>query len=456
MIRVAVIDDEATARSQIKRVLDQEGFQVETFSAGHPFLSCMKEFPFQIVFIDMKLPDMEGIEVLKLVKDAFENTEAIIVTGYGSIETAVEAIKQGAFHYITKPCRRHDIRLVAQRAKEKIELQDENRRLRLALGKDSPIPGFIGKSKGIKEVFALIKKVALVNCNVLIQAETGTGKQLVAKAIHDLSPRRNRSFVYFNCGGFTDELICSELFGYEKGAFTGATSSKKGLLEIAAGGTVLLDEIGEMPYNMQVKLLHVLQERQILRVGGTRPTDLNIRIIAATNRDLKADVRRGTFRKDLYFRLNVVGIKIPRLADRAEDIPLLVSHFIEKYNIAFSKQVKCISSAALDILMMYNFPGNVRELENIIQRAVALADEDKLSVQDLPKDLQKKMSGGLAEDELLSLEEVEKHHIHRVLKRTGFNKNLSSRILKLPRTTLWRRMKKYGLITNGPPDKRPT
>lgn len=452
-MRVAIIDDEATACRQIKRILDQEGFHVETFSAGRPFLSRMKELPFQIVFIDMKLPDMEGIEILKLVKHAFENTEAIIVTGYGSIESAVEAIKHGAFHYITKPCRRHDIRLLAQRAKEKIGLQEENRRLRLALGKDSPIPGFIGKSEAIKEIFALIKKVALVNCNILIQAETGTGKQLVAKAIHNLSPRRNRPFVYFNCGGFTEGLICSELFGYEKGAFTGATTSKKGLFETGACGTVLLDEIGEMPHTMQVKLLHVLQERQILRVGGTRPTDLNIRIIAATNRDLEADVRKGIFRKDLYFRLNVVGIKLPRLTDRTEDIPLLVSHFIEKYNIAFSKQIKSISPAALDILMMYNFPGNVRELENIIQRAVALADDDELSIRDLPEDLHPKMLGGLAGNGLLSLEEVEKHHIRRVLKRTGFNKNLSSRILKLPRTTLWRRMKKYGLITDSPADK---
>ncbi len=454
MIRIAVIDDEATACRHIKRILEQDGFEVETFPSGRVFLSRMKEFPFHIAFIDLKLPDMDGLEVLKLLKQAFEDTEAIMVTGHGSIETAVEATKNGAFHYVTKPCRRHDIRLLARRAREKIELNEENRRLRLALGTDSPIPGFIGKSEAIREIFALIKKVALVNCNVLIQAETGTGKQLVARAIHNLSPRRDQPFVYFNCGGFTDELICSELFGHEKGAFTGATTFKKGLFETAAGGTVLLDEIGEMPQSMQVKLLHVLQERQVLRVGGTRPMDLDIRIIAATNRDLEADIQNGTFRKDLFFRLNVVNIQLPRLADRAEDIPLLISHFIEKYNVAFSKQVRRISPAALQILMTYNFPGNVRELENIIQRAVALTDDDELYVKDLPEDLHQRILKCLSGNELLSLEEVEKHHIRRVLEHTGFNKNLSSRILNLPRTTLWRRMKKYGLITKDTTDKK--
>lgn len=446
MIRVAVIDDEEMACRLVKRTLDQEGFHVETFLAGHPFLARMRQDPFQLVFIDLKLPDMDGLEILKLVKQAHEETEAIIITGHASIDTAVEATQKGAFHYLTKPSKRHDIRLLAQRAREKIELREENKKLRLAMGKNNMMNDFVGASKAMQEVFAMINKLALVNCNVLLQAETGTGKQMVARAIHALSPRKDNPFVYFNCGGFTEELICSELFGHEKGAFTGATTSKIGLFESAGGGTVLLDEIGEMPLSMQVKLLHVLQERQVLRVGGIKPIDLDIRIIAATNRDLKLSIQKGVFREDLFYRLNVVGLHLPRLAERKDDIPLLISHFIEKFNLAFDKKIKRISPSALELLSNYDFPGNVRELENIIQRGVALADGEELRIRDLPSISRQHVLQGFSDDQDLEpLEEVEKRHIAKVLQVTGYNKNLSSSILNLPRTTLWRRMKKYGL-----------
>ncbi len=444
-IRVAVIDDEETAARLIARVLEQDGFEVEIFGLGRPFLGRMREKPFHLAFIDLQLPDIDGMEILKLLKTAYGDTEAIIVTGHASIETAVEATKRGAFHYLTKPCKRHDIRLLARRAREKLELRDENRKLKLAMGKDNLIAGFVGASAVMQEIFAMVRKVAVVNCNVLLMAETGTGKQMVARAIHALSPRREAPFVYFNCGGFTEELICSELFGHEKGAFTGAHATKAGLFETAAGGTVLLDEIGEMPLSMQVKLLHVLQERQVIRVGGTQPIDLDIRIIAATNRDLKEMIDAGRFREDLFYRLNVVNIRLPRLVERRDDIPLLISHFLEKFNMAFGKKVVRVSSGVMDLLLHYDYPGNVRELENIIQRAVALAEGDEITVGDLPGRFRQQLQGGPDSGELLSLEEVEKRHIKKVLEATDYNRNLASRILDIPRTTLWRRMKKYGL-----------
>ncbi|MFZ5767034.1 MAG: sigma-54-dependent transcriptional regulator [Thermodesulfobacteriota bacterium] len=451
MMRIAVIDDEKISAQLVKRVLDQEGFEVETFPAGLPFLARMRQQPFHIVFIDLQLPDIDGLTILRKVKEIREETEAIIITGHGSLETALAATDQGAFHYINKPCKRQDIRLLAQRVREKIELTEENRRLKLTVGRDSIIPGFIGVSPAMQDIFAMIRKLAMVNCNVLLQAETGTGKQMVARAIHALSPRTDQPFVYFNCGGFTEELISSELFGHEKGAFTGATGTKAGLFETANNGTVLLDEIGEMPASMQVKLLHVLQERQIMRVGGTRPIDLDIRIIAATNKNLEEAIRDGRFREDLYFRLNVVGLHLPRLAERGDDIPLLISHFIEKFNRAFHKQVKKLSPRAMEVLAAYDYPGNVRELENIIQRAVALTDSEEIRVRDLPTGLRQSTTDEEDVAALLPLEEVEKQHIATVLAKTNYNKNLASLILNLPRTTLWRRMKKFHLL-NGEDD----
>lgn len=453
MMRVAVIDDEKISAQLVKRVLDQEGFEVEIFHAGTPFLARMQQNPFHIVFIDLQLPDVDGLTILNKVKRFREDTEAIIITGHGSVETALAATEKGAFHYINKPCKRHDIRLLAQRVREKIELLEENRKLKTAMTKEGVIPGFIGVSPPMQNIFAMIRKLAVVNCNVLLQAETGTGKQMAARAIHALSPRRDQPFVYFNCGGFTEELISSELFGHEKGAFTGAATSKAGLFETASGGTVLLDEIGEMPSSMQVKLLHVLQERQILRVGGTRPIDLDIRIIAATNKNLEEAVKAGKFREDLYFRLNVVGLHLPRLADRGDDIPLLVSHFIDKFNLAFNKRVKRVSPQVMETLSAYGYPGNVRELENIIQRAVALTDSEEIRLRDLPAGLRQSAAGGEDDGEsLLSLEDVERRHIETVLDKTNYNKNLASMILHLPRTTLWRRMKKYHLLKPGDED----
>jgi len=445
-MRLAVVDDELTVGNRLKRALSDKEFEVEVFQTASDFLKAQGTYPFQVVFLDLRLPDMDGLEVLSRLKPSHEELEVIIITGYGSIETAIEAIKMGAYHYLTKPFRLDEVRLLARGAKEKIELREENRRLKESLGHEDVFKGFIGNSRVMQEVFDTIKKIAPINCNVLIQGETGTGKELAARSIHMLSPRKNRPFVSFNCGGFTEELIANELFGHEKGAYTGATATKIGLLESADGGTVFLDEIGEMPLSMQVKLLRVIQDKKILRVGGTKAVDLDIRIIAASNKDLREAICEGSFRNDLFYRLNVVSLSLPRLRERKDDIPLLISHFISKYNKLFGKKTKKISDPALEILMHYDYPGNVRELENIIQRAVALAEEETIRTRDLPSDLQRLEFKSVEGEGLLSLEEVERDYIEKVLKKTGFNKSLASKILNLPRTTLWRKMRKYGLM----------
>ena len=445
MISIAVVEDEHPARKQICHFLEQAGYTVQGFEAGQPFLQKMELAPFDIIFLDMGLPDMDGLEILTHIKAMHRDSEVIIFTGNGTIENAVEATREGAFHYLTKPCRKHDICLMAERAAEKIRLHRENVHLRSQINDEGFLPGFIGNSKAMQDIFETITKISKINCNVLLEAETGTGKQLSARAIHELGPRKDAPFVYFNCGGFTEELICSELFGHEKGSFTGADRQKIGLLESASSGTVLLDEIGEMPLSMQVKLLHVLQERQILRVGGTTPIDLNIRIIAATNKNLKEMIDNGSFREDLYYRLNVVTIRLPRLRQRPEDIPLLIDHFIAQANKAFSKKIQGISPQALGLLMQYDFPGNVRELENIIQHAAALTEGSKLTPEDLPARLRQFHFQAPDSEELLPLNEVEKRYISRVLKATGFNISAAGKILQMSRTTLWRRIKKHGL-----------
>jgi len=444
-MRLAIVDDEEIVCRRLSHALSREGFQVETFLTGGSFLEREMEQPFNIVFLDLRLPDMDGMTLLPRIKSMAPEAEVIMITGHGSLDTAIDAIKGGAYHYAAKPLNLAEIRVLASGAREKIAMRVENRRLREALRGDAEISAIIGKSQAMQEVFGLIRKVAAVDCNVLLKGASGTGKALVARAIHQLSPRRDRPLVSFNCGGFTAELISSELFGYEKGAFTGAAATKVGLFESAFGGTVFLDEIGEMPLSMQVKLLHVLQERRILRVGGTTPIDLDIRIIAATNKDLKHEVDAGNFREDLFFRLNVVSITLPPLSQRREDIPLLVQHFMDKYSLAFHKRITGIQQQAMQILCNYSYPGNVREIENIIERAVALTDHEEIGLQDLPADLQELEFDTVEGDGLPPLAEMERRYIMRVLERTDNNKGMAAKILSIPRTTLWRKLKAYGL-----------
>jgi len=464
--KLAIVDDEEIVCRRLAKALGNDEFSVEAFVTGRSFLERMKQKRFDIVFLDMNLPDQDGLEILVRIKQYCSETEVIIITGYKSVETAVEAIRKGAYHYIAKPVNLSDIRLWARNARDKIGMRAENRRLREALKSGSGLTSIVGNSPAIQELFSMINKVANVDCNVLVQGGSGTGKALVAKAIHQLSSRKDRAFVSFNCGGFTDELISSELFGHERGAFTGATAVKIGLLESASGGTVFLDEIGEMPLSMQVKLLHVIQERKIFRVGGTDLIDLDIRIIAATNKNLKNEVEEGLFREDLFFRLNVVSLNVPQLAERREDIPLLVNHFIQKYCLAFHKQVSSVEKEALHILTHYSYPGNVRELINALEFAIAAAQQDPiLFPKHLPPEYRlahlKSEQGRLGDRadpvaERLDTKEhfptlaeyrarFEKNYLRMLLRLSQGDRHEASRLSGISQARLYGLLKKYSL-----------
>jgi len=442
-MRIAVVDDEPIVQRRLKAALEKEGHQVTTCASGEEFLKEAETAEFDLVYLDVVLPGLNGMEVLKSLKARAPETAVILITGHASIDAAVGAIKSGAFHYVSKPLKLEEIRNLTQMVQENRRLLEENRLLKARL---EPLQGWgemIGVSPAMKEVFAVIRKVAPLDCHVLIQGESGTGKELVARLIHREGPRHDRPFVAFNCGGFTEELIASELFGYERGAFTGASATKIGILETAHRGTVFMDEIGDMPPSMQGKLLRVLQDQRILRVGGNRPIQLDFRFIAATNKDLKRAVAAGTFREDLYFRLNVVQINLPSLRERAEDLALLIRYFLKQYAQKFAKRVTGLDQAAREVLLAYSYPGNVRELQNLIERAVALTEGETLTLEDLPADLRDYAVPGRGR--WGTLEEREREYIRQVLTSTRHNLGEAARILALPRTTLWRKLKKYGL-----------
>jgi two-component system response regulator AtoC len=442
-MNIAIVDDEAIVQKRLQAALEKDGHSVKTYGSGEDFLRDLELGNFDLVFLDVVLPGTGGMEVLQQVKSRLPEVEVILITGHASIDAAIGAIKKGAFHYVAKPLKLEEIRNLTRRALEHKRLIEENRQLKARL---EPLDGWgemIGVSPKMKEVFHVARKVAPLDCNVIIQGESGTGKELVARLIHRESARRTRPFVAFNCGGFTEELIASELFGYERGAFTGAIATKIGILETAHRGTVFMDEIGDMPLSMQGKLLRVIQENQITRVGGNRPIQLDLRFIAATNKDLKQAVAKDRFREDLYFRLNVVQITLPSLMERPEDIPLLIQYFLNLFSHKFAKRINGIDKAARLVLRGYSYPGNVRELQNIIERAVALAERDTVTLADLPPDLQDFLPAN--NGHWNTLEEQEKDYIQKVLEHTNHQVGESARILDLPRTTLWRKMKKYGL-----------
>ena len=444
--RIAVIDDEPIIGREIKRGLSKEPhYEVETFLDGESALQRLEQMGFDLLLCDLRLPAMSGLEVLQAARRRLAHCEVILITAHGSVDSAIDAIRAGAFHYVAKPVKMADLRLLVKRALEKVTLVREKEALKEALFSQNRPAEIIGNSKTMLNVFRLIEKVAPLDSNVLIQGESGTGKEMIARALHQRSGRRQQPYVSFNCGGFTEELITNELFGHEKGAFTGATETKIGLLEAAHRGTIFLDEIGEMPATMQVKLLRFVEERTLLRVGGIKPLPIDVRLIAASNQDLKEMVKAHAFREDLYYRLNVVMIPLPPLRARPDDIPLLIRNFLEKYSRAFGKEVKSVSSEVLDILSRYPFPGNVRELENIIERAVALSDEPEISARDLPSDLRELSMRSIEAAPRLTLEEMERKYIQEVLIKTNYRKSLAAEILGLPRTTLWRKMKQHGL-----------
>jgi DNA-binding NtrC family response regulator len=441
--RILIVDDDDIARKNLSRILQKEGFEVSTAKTGSTALERLTDRAYDLVMTDLVMEDLNGLELLARVKNQYPYMEVILITGYASIPTAIEAIKKGAYHYIEKPIRPAEMVHLARQAIEKKRLREQVVQLEARIKGDLEEPVLIGQSRKMVEVTKLIKQIAKVDCNVLITGESGTGKELAASMIHYHSPRRNRRFLAINCGGFAEELLANELFGHEKDAFTGASSARAGLLETASGGTLLLDEIGDMPPSMQVKLLRAIQEQELIRVGGNRPIPIDVRVISATNQDLKKAVSAGLFRQDLFYRLNVVSIDIPPLRDRRADILLLAHFFLRGFAKQFHREIKGFAEETMEVLRNYYFPGNVRELENIIEHAVAMARNDTISVKDLPSDFSEigVFSFEQPDSEVMSLREMQRKYIEWVLGRVGRNKTQASKLLGIDRTSLWRHLK---------------
>lgn len=449
--RILIVEDEDVARENLRYILSKEDYEIEAVASGVEALIRIQQQDYDLVLTDLRMEKVDGMEVLGRTKAERPNTEVIMITGYATVDSAIEAMKRGAFHYIPKPYKIEEVRAIVRQALEKKGLRDEVEELRRALEAQSGLSAIVGKSRAMQELLETLRKIAPTDCNVLIVGETGTGKELVARAIHHLSRRSGGRFLAFNCGAFAEELLANELFGHEREAFTGAHSAKAGLFEAAHGGTVFLDEIGDMPPAMQVRLLRVIQERAVMRLGGTRSIPVDVRILAASNRDLKRLVEEGRFRSDLYFRLNVVALRVPPLAERREDIPLLAYHFLRKFSAKQGREVQGISDEMMSVLLNYPFPGNVRELENIMERAVALSKGPVLEVRDLPEELRpfqfrvvRPRAGGLP-----TLEEAERDYIRWVLEHTGWNRTRAAEILGIDRVSIWRKIKQYGLKPPG-------
>lgn len=445
--KILVVEDEDMARKNLEHILKKEGYDVVSVGNGKKALEHLGTTDFDLVLTDLKMEKVNGMEVLEKSRSLQPYTEVVMITGYATVDSAVRAMKKGAYYYIAKPYKIEEVRKVAREALLKRSLQMENLELKALLKKSNQVPYIVGKSETIKGVLETVKQISPSDTNVLLLGESGTGKELVAKAIHHLSPRSEKRFIAFNCGSFTEELMANELFGHEKGAFTGATKDKAGLLQFADGGTVFLDEIGDMPLTMQVKLLRVIQEREFLPVGGVEARPVDVRFIAATHRDLKEDVEAGGFRQDLYYRLNVITIHLPPLTERAGDIPLLAHHFLAQKSQAMKKDIRDINSDALALLSQYSWPGNVRELENVIERAVALENGPSIQAHDLPESIRNLSIETYRHtpSDVPTLEEQEMHYIEWVLEKSGGNKTRAAKIMGIDRVSLWRKLKRYGI-----------
>lgn len=451
---ILVADDDAVARELLAEALKKEGYAVEAFASGEEVIARGRCGPVDLVLTDIRMGAVDGLTVLREFKRMSPNTAVVVLTAFGSLEGAIEAIKQGAYDYLAKPFKKEDIKLVVKRSLDHCQLLRENNRFRQELkGKDEWSP-LVGSSTAMLEVYKLVARVADSKSTVLLQGESGTGKELIARAIHANGSRRDKPFIPVNCGALPDTLLESEMFGYEKGAFTGAAGNKVGLFESANGGTLYLDEIGELGQALQVKLLRVLQDHEVRRVGSTTSTKVDVRIIAATNRDLEQLVKEGKFRDDLFYRLNVVQITLPSLVERREDIPMLVHHFFEKYRAGSSSGVRGVLPKTMTLLTQYRWPGNVRELENVIERAVSLSYGPLLTPDDLPEAIRQGASvegepkmavGEQSDDVYLTLDEVEKRHLIRVLKEMKGNKVKAAKILGIDRRTLYRMAERFGL-----------
>jgi DNA-binding NtrC family response regulator len=440
---VLIVDDENTTRDLCRDVVAESGLRTRTASTTEQALEILDQLPVDIVITDLKVPELGGIALLKRIRETYPQTAVMVLTQYGTIESAVEATRMGAADYVTKPFHIPELRTKLDRVIRSLELDQENRLLREQLRTRPGFGGLIGLSPKMQRVYRLIEKVSQHTYPVLVLGESGTGKELVARSIHFSGPRKNRPIVPVDCSGLVPTLIESELFGYVKGAFTGAQHNRQGLMEVANNGTLFLDEIGDLPVDLQAKLLRALQEKEIRPVGSTERVPITVRVIAATNRDLEAAVRQGGFRQDLYFRLNVVQIKLPPLRERKGDIPLLVNSFLEKFSGPDGK-TRTISEDAMGRLMSYDWPGNVRELENAVERAIALGSGPILHVGDLPSNLQYGTGERLPQnDELLPLEELERRAILRALRESGGDKLAAARLLGIGKTTLYRKLKQY-------------
>ncbi|NJD55681.1 MAG: sigma-54-dependent Fis family transcriptional regulator [Nitrospirae bacterium] len=445
--RILIIDDEQIALRNLDHIMKKEGYEVTSTQSGTNALKLLEEQQFDLVLTDLKMEKVDGNQVLKRCKELSPDTEVIMITGYASLQSAIQAIKQGAYDYITKPFKLDEVRKVVREALEKVLLKKENQQLREQIEKFAGKVKFITQNPTVQRLLETARQIAPTDCSVIILGESGTGKELLARYMHFMSQRAEGPFMAVNCGAFSEELLTNELFGHEKGAFTGAHNLKKGLIEMANGGTLFLDEITEMPPSMQVKLLRVIQEREVLRLGSGEPVKIDVRFLAATNRDIAEMIKEGQFRQDLYFRLNVVNFRIPPLSERKDDIPLLSYYFLNKHSVIQKKAVSDISPEVLALLMNYDFPGNVRELENIIERGVALTNSAVIETAHLPEDLKELSIRTFRKKEgkYPSLEDQEMSYITWVLREVGGNKTMAAQILGIDRVSLWRKLKKYGL-----------
>ncbi|MBI2197352.1 MAG: sigma-54-dependent Fis family transcriptional regulator [Candidatus Rokubacteria bacterium] len=444
--RILVVDDEPAQRELVSGFLRKRGFGVDEAAGGLAALARFTQEPFDLVLTDQRMPDLSGLDLLQRLRAVTPEAAVIVMTAYGTIETAVGAIKAGATDYLSKPINLDELLHRIERVRERQRLLGENLELRAALEERHRVEGIIGDSGRMQEVLSLVRRVAPSDATVLIRGESGTGKELIARAIHHASPRAGGPLVAVNCAALPEGLLESELFGHEKGAFTGAAASRKGRFELADGGSIFLDEIGDLPLHLQVKLLRVLQERQFERVGGTRTIPVNVRVLAATHRNLEALVREGRFRDDLYYRINVVTLLLPPLRERREDLPPLIEHFLTRFAGKNGKTIRGLTREARDALLRYDYPGNVRELENLIERAVVLTRDEVIGKSDLPLSLDEQGPEGEAPAGLVAaVEGLERRMIRDALSRAGGVQTRAAELLGISERVLRYKLSKYGL-----------
>ena len=441
-ISILIVDDEDSVRDSLFNWFIEDGYRVECAEDAKKALNILESEEFDIILADIKMPGMDGLEMLKRIKSLRKDAAVIMMTAFATVDTAVQALKDGAFDYVTKPFDPDDLSHLIRNATRQITLTEENEMLREKLFSLENVESLVGKSEAMRKVLKEIESVAPSGASVIITGESGTGKELVARAIHSNSPRRFFPLVSVHCGALTESLLESELFGHEKGAFTGAVYNRKGRFEMADSGTIFLDEIATISPKMQVELLRVLETRSFMRVGGTKEIQSDFRVICATNRDLKGMVEKGLFREDLFYRLNVVNINVPPLRERTEDIPLLVDYFIRKYCVTMNRPDITIEIAALKKLEEFTFPGNIRELENMIERAIVVGNGKKITSKDLPIGKETVSSG------IESLDDLEKNHIRSILAKYSWNISAAAKALKVDRVTLYNKIRKYNIIQN--------